>query len=263
MSAFYPCSIWSPTVKTNKVDLVDSSHINQAQDEVVAIQNQLSVGLDSDGTIKSGTSFPSPAKPSQIYWRTDLNQVYIFTGTAWSVQSGVKSFTAGDYLVNGAFRVGVNSSSTTPTKVLELYLPRSGALRIKFYLAGNAGTAFGQIYRNGAAVGTLRSNVATTGGSYSEDISGWSAGELCQLYVYNSSSANDTYGVGLALYEGDPETVGLNVNTYPITTQYTSTVTPGTWSNSLGNVGDTLLATGGGASTTLYVKTGASTWTAK
>lgn len=168
-------------------------------------------------------------------------------------------FSAGDYFVGGLFKVGINPTSTTPTKVLELYIPRSGTLRIKFFLAANAATANGQIYRNGSAVGTLRSN-ASTGASYSEDISGWSVGDLCQLYVYNSSGANDTYGIGLSLFEGTPITTTFNDTTYPVTREYTGTIAP---IAAHGNVGDTYLRDSGGASTTLYVKTAAGTWTAK
>lgn len=263
MSAFYPCSVWSPTVKTNKVDLVDAEHIDQAQDEIVAIQNQLQVGLDSDGSVRSGTSFPSPAKPSQQFWRTDLGVLYIYTGTQWSAQSGNISLTAGDYFLGGTFNIGVNPTSTTPTKVLEIYVPRSGTVRIKFHLDGSYGTCYGQIYRNGSAVGTLRSTAAGTGTNYSEDISGWSTGDLCQLYVYNSSGANDTYGASLVIYEGTPDSTTTNRATYPYPFTYIGSVTPTTLLNDLGSIGDLYMYTGGGASTTLYVKTGATTWTAK
>ena len=47
---------------------------------------------------------------------------------------------------------------------------------------------YGRIYRNGVAVGTER-NVSTspTYTEYSEDISGWSEGDLCQLYVHDTA----------------------------------------------------------------------------
>jgi len=173
------------------------------------------------------------------------------------------SYTAGDYFTGGTFKVGINPTSTTPTKVLEVFIPRAGTLRIKFHLDGSAGTCNGQIYRNGSTVGTLRSNAAGTGTNYSEDISGWAAGDLCQLYVYNSSAANNTYGASLLLYEGTPITTIVNDVTYPVSKMYTGSVDPTTLLNDLGAVGDLYLNTGGGAATTLYVKTAATTWTAK
>jgi hypothetical protein len=172
-------------------------------------------------------------------------------------------FTAGDYFAGGTFRVGVNPTSTTPTKVLEVYISRPGTIRIKFHLDGSAATCNGQIYRNGSAVGTLRSTAAGTGVTYSEDISGWSVGDLCQLYVYNSSGANDTFGATLLLYEGTPTSITSNYVTYPASFTYIGSITPTTFLNDLGAIGDLYMLTGGGASTTLYVKTAATTWTAK
>jgi hypothetical protein len=182
---------------------------------------------------------------------------------AWTIS--VPPFTAGDYFAGGTFLVGVNPTSTTPTKVLEVFIPRGGSLRIKFHLdgQGGGGTAFGQIYRNGSAVGTLRSNLNGTGTNYSEDISGWTAGDLCQLYVYSSSGANDAYGASLLLYEGTPTTTTVNRATYYESNRYTGSIVPTTLLNDLGQVGDEYLNTGGGAATTLYVKTAATTWTAK
>ena len=57
--------------------------------------------------------------------------------------------------------------------------------RIKFDLRTNNVTsaAYGRIYRNGSPVGTERSTTNTSYVNYSEDISGWSAGDLIQLYT--------------------------------------------------------------------------------
>ena len=260
----YSCPVLSFTTKTNKVDLVDAAHINAVQTEIAAINNRLLNAIDSDGTILNGTSFPSPATlTSQQFWRTDLGVLYIWTGSQWSPQSGIVSYTAGDYFAGGSFTIGVNASSSTPTKVLELYIPRSGTLRIKFHLDGSAGTCNGRIYRNDVAVGTSRSTAAGTGTNYSEDISGWVAGDLCQIYVWNSSAANDTYAGGLLLYEGAPDTITRNAATYAESVTYTGAITPTILLNDLGNIGDLYILTSGGASTTLYVKTAATTWTAK
>jgi len=172
-------------------------------------------------------------------------------------------FSAGNYFVAGNFAEGT-MQGTSPAKVQEIYIPRPGTLRIKFSIAKAGGTTvFGQIYRNGSAVGTLQSTTTSTGTQYSEDISGWSVGDLCQLYVYNSNGAQDTNGIELSLFEGTPITAEVNQSTYAHPRDYIGSSTPSSRWTGLGNIGDTFRVSTGGASTTLYVKTAASTWTAK
>ena len=71
-------------------------------------------------------------------------------------------------------------------KIKEIYIPRGGAIRIKYDIKTNGGTAYGRIHRNGAAVGTQQSTTSTSYVTKSEDISGWSSGDLLQLYGYIS-----------------------------------------------------------------------------
>lgn len=173
----------------------------------------------------------------------------------------ITSFTAGDYFLAGIPIVGMTTSGSA-TKVAEFKLNRPGTLRIKFYLSKNGGTtAYGQIYRNGSAVGTLQSTL--TKASFSEDISGWSKDDLCQLYIYNSNAGNETYGVNLELYEGTPALTAFSDVTYPVSKRYLGANDPTTNLSTLGNIGDEYMRSSGGASTTLYVKTAATTWTAK
>ncbi len=93
------------------------------------------------------------------------------------------------------------------TKILEIeILPYifsdETTLRIKFDLksASSSYTAYGRIYRNGVAVGTERSTTSTSFVNYSEDISGWSSGDLIQVYTKIS-----TYGIA---------SVGRNLRAY-------------------------------------------------
>lgn len=116
--SYYPCSLWSPTQKTNKVDLVDASHMNDAQGEIVAIQSQLQKALDSDGTILSGTVFTSPAYGiSQLFWRTDLNTLYVKAASGWIAQGGTLSNVLFQYsasiLVPETLDTNLNGSTTT------------------------------------------------------------------------------------------------------------------------------------------------------
>lgn len=89
---------------------------------------------------------------------------------------------AGDVLQSSA-DVEDSTTATSYTKMKEIQLPRGGTYRIKFDLKSTSASSFGRIYRNGVAVGTEQSTASGTYTTYSEDISGWSAGDLCQLYI--------------------------------------------------------------------------------
>ena len=69
-------------------------------------------------------------------------------------------------------------------KLKEIVIPRAGTLRIKFDIKSDVDHgANAQVYRNGSPVSTLR--YATPKNqwiTYSQDISGWQAGDKCQLY---------------------------------------------------------------------------------
>lgn len=182
-----------------------------------------------------------------------------------SYSSVAGAYIAGDYPLNlipiGPVGLSNQVNSGTYTKVAEMYIPRSGALRVKFWLVrvGGSTSGKGQIYRNGAAVGTEQTETAGTGSEYSEDISGWSAGDLLQLYVKNGGDGA-SLGGGVRVYTSVPVSEVGNFSTYPFPRNYfgTNTIPTG-----FGTIGDFYMTSGGGASTTLYVKTGASTWTAK
>lgn len=96
---------------------------------------------------------------------------------------------AGDYIlyINDDER-GFSEDSYTKKK--EIKIRQGGTLRIKFSLKtlNASGTVYGRIYRNGVAVGTARSTYSTSYVEYSEDIAGWSAGDLCQIYCKKGGS---------------------------------------------------------------------------
>lgn len=249
------------TVNTFNLPVINTSMISYTSIPNAALLPLTLASWVDGSAMRNIQSMPSLA--GQLSWYSISSSLAsggypMFNGVDKFI-GGVSStpFTAGDYFVGGSFYIGVNAASTTPTKVLEVYIPRSGTLRIKFHLDGNAGTCNGRIYRNGSAIGTARSNAAGTGTNYSEDISGWSVGDLCQVYVWNSSAANDTYAGGILLYEGTPITVTSNAATYQPVIIYRGSVLPTTLLNDLGATGD--LYTMGSS---IYLKTGATTWTA-
>ena len=76
---------------------------------------------------------------------------------------------------------------TTPTKVKEAYIPRSGSLRVKFKLTISTVyyLAYCRVYRDGTPVGTLvQWNSSAQSGLLSQDIDGWTAGNKLQVYLW-------------------------------------------------------------------------------
>jgi len=118
-------------------------------------------------------------------------------------QAKLANYTAGDNLIissDGQVQVVV----TTYTKVKEFMIIRDGTLRIKFHLAASqSGVAvYGRIYRNGVAVGNQRSTSSVSGVTFSEDIAGWSAYDLVQLYICTSNLTYPVYASNFRLYTG-------------------------------------------------------------
>ena len=113
-------------------------------------------------------------------------------------QGKMVNYTAGDRLLIKSVQE-TTTTSTTYTALKQIRLDRGGTLRISFKLrrvAGGSGSpsVYGRVYRNGSAVGTERSTTSTSGDTYTQDISGWSAGDRIQVYG-RTSDGNITVGV--------------------------------------------------------------------
>ncbi len=282
----YPASLDSFTTKTNKVDLVDAAHINAAQTSIVAIET--AIGLNpkgsaadlatrllrnilADGSLNHGTSFPGSPNTGDWFFRTSDNVAYVWTGSTWSAQSGLTAYSAGDYQIFGPSDFK-SSTATSYTKLIEVYLPRGGTLRTKMYAASNNGgaTHYCQIYRNGSALGTEQTySTINSIQTFSEDIAGWAAGDLLQVYV-KTSDVNYFTMVALELYENVPgqeiSKIGgrAKASSPKIWNSADLDLSPISFINNLGNPGDIFMRPlNGGASLTFYIKTATSTWTAK
>ena len=89
------------------------------------------------------------------------------------------------------------------TKYKEVQVNASGILRIKFDLVDyGAGSVSAAIFRNGGQVGATRQVGNGVWTTFSEDISGWSAGDLCQLYTLSASN-NDGSFRNFRIYSGN------------------------------------------------------------
>ncbi len=129
------------------------------------------------------------------------------------VGSDSMSYAAGDVLVVSADSETIQNNDTY-TLVKEIVLARSGTLRIKFDLSLAIGGAacYGKIYRNGSPVGTERSTTSTSYVTFSEDISGWTAGDLCQLYTKKTAAGPQVKARNFRLYNEYPVVESVNLD---------------------------------------------------
>jgi hypothetical protein len=90
-----------------------------------------------------------------------------------------------------------STTATSATKLKETQITfQAMAMNTSFDLrsSNSAGTAYGQIYINGTATGTLRSTTSTTYVTYTETITrSWTFNDLYQIYGYISSSSYYSY----------------------------------------------------------------------
>lgn len=103
-----------------------------------------------------------------------------------------------------------HTGNTNYTRAKEMRLTMGGSYRISFGLfTSHTGTAFGRIYRNGVPVGIERSTTSGNPVSFSEDIAGWSEGDLIQLWIRNSNGSYIVYCSDFTLSIAPP-TITLN-----------------------------------------------------
>jgi hypothetical protein len=98
---------------------------------------------------------------------------------------------AGDYLAL-SLDTGRSTTSLTAEKHKSITVPKGGTYRIKFTLQPQvAGEhAYGRIYRNGTAVGTIRDETGAAPVEYSEDVAGWTEGDEIQIYIWSGTAGH-------------------------------------------------------------------------
>ena len=97
----------------------------------------------------------------------------------------LSDYAAGDIIIHDFGPLIQLFDATSYTKINrgEVFIPRAGVIRVTFTLCNHSGNtnAYARVYRNGLAVGTIRST--TTTATFTEDISGWTSGDLLQIYA--------------------------------------------------------------------------------
>jgi len=157
-------------------------YVNDANDKID--------GLGAQGT--SGQYLKSAGAGADPTWAT-------LTDTAGTASAGdvLSSTASADTLRNYTG----NTSYTATAKSIRV--PRDGTYRIKFVCdVTGGGTSNVKIYRNTSAVGTEQD---CDGSTFSEDIAGWSAGDLVNFYWKNSVGGG--FGVAISncrVYEATP-----------------------------------------------------------
>ena len=158
------------TVKTADIqdDAVTTAKIldNNVTTAKILDNNVTSAKLEDD--LAFGTFPTTPASAPDANYEV-ANKKYV------DDNAGSTDYAIGDNLVISS---DVETSGGNGTKKA-VYLGKGGALRISFATYSSQ-SATARIYRNGSPVGTNRT---CSGGyvTYSEDISGWSANDVCSV----------------------------------------------------------------------------------
>jgi hypothetical protein len=125
-----------------------------------------------------------------------------------------RDYAAGTYMIaKWPFKTGADD--TTYIQLYGITLARDGVLTVKFTIdstgVGGGTTTYGRIYRNGSAVGTEQTQTGGTGlTTYTETISGWTAGDEVQLFAKYASGGGGGIVGNLALFNDFPITEAVS-----------------------------------------------------
>lgn len=181
--------------------------------------------ITSAGYAISADSLTMPAQQGDILY---------YNGTAWSkLPAGEKgqylqtqgtnanpqwkpfeipNYLAGDLIEQQANKEIQIAHHDGYHKYKEIQISRGGTLRISFDLKARWNfLAYGKIYRNGLPVGRERSTQNTFYTTFTEDIAGWNAGDLVQIYCYNSGGG-DEYIANFKIKVNNPTTTVVNID---------------------------------------------------
>lgn len=103
------------------------------------------------------------------------------------------TITAGNNIV-ARYNASQSGNETVMTKKAEYQINYAGSIRVSFTLRPNVTAATSveaRVYKNGVAIGTLRSVTAST--TFDEDFAGIVTGDLIQIYCRTTDSGNYYY----------------------------------------------------------------------
>lgn len=133
----------------------------------------------------------------------------IADGAITDAKLSQRQVSPGNYVVHGNYDEKY-TSSTRYVKLKETKIVYGGTYRIRFSLKAsyNSFGAYARIYRNGTSVGAERFTASSDYVEFSEDISGWNAGDLVQVYGKVNESEDICYVSSLKLCASEVFIVG-------------------------------------------------------
>ena len=183
---------------TGKLETViyDTDHFKITTEYSFDLISQLSAG--TSGTDISGSSYLNGLSGTVTDISGSFNTPVTTDETGYINDGLVKYRITPSATSQTASMSTVSVSSLEPIKVKEIkYNGVSGSLRTSFQLDAPSyylGTIYGQLYKNGIAVGTLRSvSHGDSNTTFTQDIS-VETGDFIQLYSYVSEAPNSNIG---------------------------------------------------------------------
>lgn len=154
---------------------------------------------DSPKIDLTGLAF-DPATQAEMDAKFDAATGHKHTGAAGDAPNVITFYAGGVYLAGATTER--NYVDTVYVKAKAITIRTGGALRVNFDLRSNSSgiVVYGQIYKNGVAVGTERSTTLTTYTTFSEDIAGFNPNDIIELWVKTSSAAVAVYLSNFALF---------------------------------------------------------------
>lgn len=146
--------------------------------------------------IHCGAVPPSTARFFKVRLVGGESSVNIAGSAYWdglSLGAGIHSMTG----TTNVFAENLTTETHTLTSMLKVFevdlWDLGGVVSTSFYLSNTgAGTAYGQIYKNGVAVGTAHTAASATPAKKSDASISVAPGDLLQLYTRNSTSAGSS-----------------------------------------------------------------------
>jgi len=187
----FPTALDTITDKVDTTDDVAAADINGAYDCIEHLEAK--VGIDSSGVTTSlDYLLKSTSSSNPGHKHTLANGATDVTASAATINAALSNFTAGDVIqyVDLVTRLYENAP-TSYEQIYEFVVPRSGTIRFTWtYSTDNASYPVkARIYRNGVAVGTEKTSTSTSAVDVSDDVSGWTAGDLAQLWIMGAVGA--------------------------------------------------------------------------
>ena len=118
-------------------------------------------------------------------------------------------YAVGDYVIAQS-REKDSTLATSYTTLKSIQVDRPGALTVSFTLSTKSAShnAFGRLYRTrggvSTAIGIPRSTISTSGDTYTEDLTGFQAGDIIELKVCSSNASNYAYVEAFQVCASEP-----------------------------------------------------------